>query len=122
MSLETWRKNREGIHILFEFFEDQKILLDKLRQMRAGVTLVNALSWLNSKGGNKCLQDLRKLKMHEGIALAIFFNIDDVCKSSIVTSAAKKFKLAIQSKSKYATMWDLDLLLSFIAAQQEVNG
>jgi hypothetical protein len=54
--------------------------------------------------------------MHGGIALAMFFNIDDVSKSPIVTSAAKKFELAIQSKSKYATMWDLDLLLSFIAA------
>ncbi|KAA6380032.1 MAG: hypothetical protein EZS28_024443 [Streblomastix strix] len=122
MNPETWRKRRADIHILNDFFEDQKIDLDKLRQMRADVTLVNALTWLNGKGGNRCLQDLRKLKMHGGIALAMFFNIDDVSKSPIVTSAAKKFELAIRSKSKYATMCDQDKLLSFIVAQQEVNG
>ncbi|KAA6401853.1 MAG: hypothetical protein EZS28_002614 [Streblomastix strix] len=44
MSLETWRKKRADIHILNEFFEDQKIYLDILRQMRADVTLVNALT------------------------------------------------------------------------------
>jgi hypothetical protein len=55
MSPETWRKRRAGIHTLNEFFEDLKIDLDKLRQMRADVTLVNALTWLNCKGGNKCL-------------------------------------------------------------------
>ncbi|KAA6382519.1 MAG: hypothetical protein EZS28_021954 [Streblomastix strix] len=122
MSPETWRKRRADINILNEFFEDQKIDLDKLRLMRADMTLVNALQWLNRKGGNKCLYDLRNSKMHGGIALVMFFDIDDVSKFPIVTSAAKKFELSIQSKSKYATMWDLDLLLSFIATQQEVIG
>ncbi|KAA6401854.1 MAG: hypothetical protein EZS28_002615 [Streblomastix strix] len=64
---------------------------------------------------------MRKQKIHGVIALAMYSIIDDVSKSPIVTSAAKKFEFAVRSKSKYATMWDLDLLLSFIAAQQEVN-
>ncbi|KAA6357614.1 MAG: hypothetical protein EZS28_046859 [Streblomastix strix] len=122
MSLETWRKRRAALHILNELCEDQNMCLDKLRQMRADKTLVNALTWPNNKGRNKYTQDLRKLKMHGGIAFAMYFNAEDVSKSPIVTSTAKKFDLAIQSKQKYATLWDLDLLLSYVAAQYEVNG
>ncbi|KAA6395487.1 MAG: hypothetical protein EZS28_008986 [Streblomastix strix] len=122
MSTETWRKRRAGIHILNDFLEEQKISLEQLRQMRADVTLVNALTWRNNKGGNKCLQDLRKLKKHGGIALAMFYNTDDVSKLPLVVSAAKKFELAIKSKAKYTTMWDLDILLSYMVKQDKLNG
>ncbi|KAA6372348.1 MAG: hypothetical protein EZS28_032127 [Streblomastix strix] len=54
--------------------------------------------------------------------LAKFLNADDVCKSPIVNSATKGFELAIRRKSKYATKCNLDLLLSYIAEQQKVNG
>lgn len=52
--------------------------------------------------------------MHGGIALAMFYNTDDVSKLPLVVSAAKKFELAIKSKAKYTTMWDLDILLSYM--------
>ncbi|KAA6377655.1 MAG: hypothetical protein EZS28_026818 [Streblomastix strix] len=122
MILEIWRKRRVDIHILNEFFENQKMDLDKLRQMRADVTQINVLIQINNQCRNYCLQDLRKKKIYKGIALAIFFNTDEVSKSSIIIFAAKKFELAIWNKSKQEAIQDLDLLLSFIAAQQEVNG
>ncbi|KAA6395310.1 MAG: hypothetical protein EZS28_009160 [Streblomastix strix] len=77
--------------------------------------------FIQPRDGNKCIPDLRKLQMHKGTALAMFINLGYVSKSPIIISAAKKFEVATQSKSKYATMRDLDLLLSFIAAEQEDN-
>ncbi|KAA6374412.1 MAG: hypothetical protein EZS28_030062 [Streblomastix strix] len=60
--------------------------------------------------------------MYGWIAPALILNADNVCKFLIVITAAKIFEFAFQSKSQNATMCDLGLLISFIAAQQEENG
>ncbi|KAA6367582.1 MAG: hypothetical protein EZS28_036891, partial [Streblomastix strix] len=121
MSAETWRKRRAGIHILNELMLDENLSLEQMKGMRADVILVNALTWRNIKGGTKCLQDLRKLKMHGGIALGMLFDTEDVSKHPLVNATAKRFEFAIQNKSKYTTMWDLDILLSHILKQEQTS-
>ncbi|KAA6373434.1 MAG: hypothetical protein EZS28_031040 [Streblomastix strix] len=121
MCTETWRKRRAGIHILNEFILDKNISLEQMKRMRANVILVNALTWRNTKGGTKCLQYLRKLKMHGVIALVMLPNTEEIGKHPLVNAAAKKFELAIQSKSKYTTIWDLDILLVHIVKQKQAS-
>ncbi|KAA6393180.1 MAG: hypothetical protein EZS28_011293 [Streblomastix strix] len=122
MSHEIWRKRSIDIHILNELFEDQKIDLNKLLFMRADLTFINVLILLINKCRINCYQDLRKMIKNGGIALATFYNTDDVSQSPIVTSAAKKFELANCNRTQNATMCDLGRLISYIAAQQQEDG
>jgi hypothetical protein len=55
MSFETWRKRRAGVHVLDDYFKEESLDLDKIKDLRADVVLVNALSWRAKKGGKGCL-------------------------------------------------------------------
>ncbi|KAA6360192.1 MAG: hypothetical protein EZS28_044281, partial [Streblomastix strix] len=74
----------------------------------------NALTWRELQGGNHMLEDLRKIKTHDGMVLSMFSSQDNVGQSPIIATLSKRLELDREQKSKYAVVWNLQMLLDYV--------
>ncbi|KAA6365962.1 MAG: hypothetical protein EZS28_038512 [Streblomastix strix] len=111
---ETWRKRRAGLTPLTNYLKQNNINTSTLLGNKPDVELVNALVWYKERGGPKLQQRMKNMKMHCGVVLSQFSQMNDFNNSSSVKTYSKGQGLSIQSKPRFPTIWNLQILFNYI--------
>ncbi|KAA6358461.1 MAG: hypothetical protein EZS28_046012, partial [Streblomastix strix] len=114
LSPETWRKRRAGMHLFSNYVKEKQVPMEQIVSKKADVLLSNALTWRELQGGDHMLEDLRKMKTHVGMVLSMFSSQDNVGQSPIIAALSNRLELDREQKSKYAVVWNLQMLLDYV--------
>ncbi|KAA6353211.1 MAG: hypothetical protein EZS28_051262, partial [Streblomastix strix] len=114
---ETWRKRRAGLTPLANYLKQNNINTSTLLGNKPDVELVNALAWYKNLGGPKLQQRMKNMKMHCGVVLSQFSLMNNINNSSLVKTYSKGQGLSIQSKPRFPTIWNLQILFNYINTQ-----
>ncbi|KAA6404257.1 MAG: hypothetical protein EZS28_000215 [Streblomastix strix] len=114
---ETWRKRRAGLTPLANYLKQNNIITSTLLDNKPDVELVNALAWHKDRGGPKLQKRMKNMKMHCGVVLSQFSQMNDINNSSLVKTYYKGQVLSIQSQPRFPTIWNLQILFSYINTQ-----
>ncbi|KAA6382784.1 MAG: hypothetical protein EZS28_021690 [Streblomastix strix] len=114
---ETWRKRRAGLTPLANYMKQNNINTSTLLGNKPYIELVNALAWYKDRGGPKLQQRMKNMKMHCGVVLSQFSHMNDINNSSLVKTYSKGQGLSIQSKPRFPTIWNLQILFNYINTQ-----
>ncbi|KAA6374417.1 MAG: hypothetical protein EZS28_030054, partial [Streblomastix strix] len=66
---EIWRKKRAGLHIFSNYIFKKKLELPDILNKRADVILANCLTLREKQERKSKLEELRKIRIHVGVAL-----------------------------------------------------
>ncbi|KAA6367273.1 MAG: hypothetical protein EZS28_037199, partial [Streblomastix strix] len=113
---ETWRKKRARHTLLIQYIKEKDISVKDLLGIKPDIELVNALSWYKSRGGPKIQNRIKNMKMHCGVVLSQFSQINDMNNFPIIKTFSKDEGLQTQSKPRYTTIWNLQILFNYINA------
>ncbi|KAA6380259.1 MAG: putative reverse transcriptase [Streblomastix strix] len=91
--------------------------LQNQQSNKPDVELVNALAWYQKRGGQKLQQRKKKMKMYCGDVLSQFSQMNDINNSSLVKTYSKGQGLLIQSKLRFPTICNLQILFNYINTQ-----
>ncbi|KAA6315306.1 MAG: hypothetical protein EZS28_055441, partial [Streblomastix strix] len=101
---ETWRKRRAGLTPLANYLKQNNINTSTLLSNKSDVELVNVLAWYKERGGPKLQQRMKNMKIHCGVVLSQFSQMNDINNSSLVKTYSKGQGLSIQSKPRFPTI------------------
>ncbi|KAA6380789.1 MAG: putative Transposon Tf2-6 polyprotein [Streblomastix strix] len=118
---KTWRKRKAGLIPLANYLKQNNINTSTLLGNKPDVELVNALAWYKDRGGPKFQQRMKNMKMHCGFVLSQFSQMNDINNSSLVKTYSKGQGLSIQSKPRFPTIWNLQILFYYNNTQTPAN-
>lgn len=64
--------------------------------------------------GQNSKQRMKNMKMHCGVVLSQFSQMNEINNSSLVKTYSKGYGLSIQSKPRFPTIWNLQILFNYI--------
>ncbi|KAA6404120.1 MAG: hypothetical protein EZS28_000348 [Streblomastix strix] len=111
---ETWRKGRAGLPSIANYLKQNNINTSTLLGNKPDVELVNALAWYKERRGPKFQQRMKNMKMHCGVMLSQFSQMNNINNSSLVKTNSKGQRLSIQSKPRFPTIQNLQILFNYI--------
>ncbi|KAA6397703.1 MAG: hypothetical protein EZS28_006775 [Streblomastix strix] len=121
-NIETFRKRGAGLTPLAQYIKEKGNSINDLLGINTGIEFVNALSWYNFRGRHKLQKRMKTMKMHYGIVLCKFSQLKDVNNFPFINTFSKGEGLQIQSKSRYPTIWNLQILFNYINTHQPLTS
>ncbi|KAA6362598.1 MAG: hypothetical protein EZS28_041875, partial [Streblomastix strix] len=113
-NIETWRKRRAELTPPSQYIKEKSISVKDLLGIKPDIELVNTLSQYESRGRPKLQKRMKDMKMHCGIVLSQFSQMNDVNNSPLIKTFSKGEGLHIQSKPRYLTIWNIQILFNYI--------
>ncbi|KAA6396656.1 MAG: hypothetical protein EZS28_007820, partial [Streblomastix strix] len=111
---KTWRKRRAGLSLMHQYMKLNNISPETILNDRPDVHVVNALAWINDKGGKSRKSNLVSLKTHTSAVLAQFSSMPRISDSPLIKNFSRCLNLNIESKARYAVIWEIKILLNHI--------
>ncbi|KAA6367045.1 MAG: hypothetical protein EZS28_037427, partial [Streblomastix strix] len=108
----------ELIKISTIYQKEKGISVKDLLGIIPDIELVNALAWYKSRGGPKLQKRMKNMKMHHGVVLSQFSQMNDENNSLLIKTFSKGEGLHIYSKPMYPIIWNLQILFSYINTHQ----
>ncbi|KAA6311912.1 MAG: hypothetical protein EZS28_056027, partial [Streblomastix strix] len=121
-NIEIWKKRRAGLTPLAKYTEEKGISIKDLLGIKPDIELVYALSWYKSRDRPKLQKQMKNMKMHCGVVLSQFSHKNDVNNSLLIKTFSNSERLQIQSKPRYPTIWNLQILFNYINTHQPLTS
>ncbi|KAA6356463.1 MAG: hypothetical protein EZS28_048010, partial [Streblomastix strix] len=121
-NIETWKKRRAGHTPLAQYIKEKGIGVKDQLGIIPDIELVNALAWYKSRGGPKLQKRMKNMKMHCRVVLYQFSQKNGVNNFPLIKTFSQGQGLQIQSKARYPTIWNLQILFNYINTHQPLTS